>query len=279
MAALYRSLLYVPASNARAMEKARTLPCDGIIYDLEDAVAPQDKAAAREAVVAALKLDHGHRQIIVRVNDLSSEWCEGDLRALAHTSAGVLLPKVMGPDDVRAARRILRNDGPLWVMMETPRAILRAADIAACSPPITGMIMGLNDLAKELKVAQTQDRQALLYSLSACVLAARASGCLIIDAVYGDIKNQAGFAASCAQGRLLGFDGKTVIHPTQIEVANSAFAPQADELEMARKVVAAWEEAAGKGVITVDGQMIEALHVEQARETLALHAAIAAREK
>lgn len=277
MPPLCRSLLYVPASNARAMEKARTLPCDGIIFDLEDAVAPADKAAAREAVIAALGQDYGQRELIVRVNPLSSAWGEADLYALINSRAAVLLPKIEGPNEVRAARHILINTAPIWVMMETSRAILRAAEIAAISPPIAGMIMGLNDLAKELKVAQTADRAALLYSLSACVVAARAYGRSIIDAVYGDIGDSEGFLAACRQGRALGFDGKTVIHPNQIEAANSVFAPQPDEIAEAQKIIAAWEAAPDKGVIALDGQMIEALHVEQARQTLAAHAAIAAR--
>lgn len=277
MPPLCRSLLYVPASNARAMEKARTLPCDGIIFDLEDAVAPADKAAAREAVIAALGQDYGQRELIVRVNPLSSAWGEADLYALINSHAAVLLPKIEGPNEVRAARHILINTAPIWVMMETSRAILRAAEIAAISPPIAGMIMGLNDLAKELKVAQTADRAALLYSLSACVVAARAYGRSIIDAVYGDIGDSEGFLAACRQGRALGFDGKTVIHPNQIEAANSVFAPQPDEIAEAQKIIAAWEAAPDKGVIALEGQMIEALHVEQARQTLAAHAAIAAR--
>lgn len=279
MGRLRRSLLYVPANNARALEKARTLPCDGIIFDLEDAVAPQDKPAARTSVLEALGADYGHRELVVRINALDSEWGEDDLRALMISRAdAILLPKVNRPDDIIRAEHILLHNKPIWAMMETARSVVHAGAIAASSQQLQCMVMGLNDLAKELKVAQTPDRLALLYSLSACVVAARAYGRNVIDAVYGDIKDEAGFAASCQQGRALGFDGKTVIHPGQIEAANRVFAPQPEEVELAQKIIAAWDSAPNKGVITLDGRMIEALHVDEARQTLAAHAAIAARE-
>lgn len=279
MLPLRRSVLYVPASNARAVEKARTLPCDGIIFDLEDAVAPADKTSARAALLAALKLDFGHRELVVRVNALASEWGEDDMRAVAATRASaVLLPKVNGAVDIKAAAAILPDEKGIWAMMETPKAVVHAAAIAASGPQLKCLVMGLNDLAKDLHVEQTQDRMALLYSLSACVMAARAYGLSILDGVYGNIADGSGFAAACAQGRALGFDGKSLIHPGQIEQANRTFAPQEAEVILAQKIISAWESGSDKGVIVVDGQMIEALHVAQARQTLAQHKAIAARE-
>ncbi len=275
---LRRSMLYVPANNARAMEKARVLPCDAIIFDLEDAVAPQDKGSARAALLEGLALDYGQRELLVRVNSLDGAWGEDDLRTIAASKAGVVLPKVNSAADISKAEKILLNTTAIWAMMETPRSIAHATEIAACSPQLKGMIMGLNDLAKDLRVAQTPDRTALLYSLSACVVAARAYGRSIIDAVYGNIKDEAGFAANCAQGRALGFDGKTVIHPSQIATANQAFGPQPAEIEQAQKIIAAWDKAPNSGVITLDGQMIEALHVAEARQTLVLHEQIIARE-
>jgi len=274
-----RSMLYVPANNARAMEKARALPCDAIIFDLEDAVTPADKASAREALLEALALDFGHRELLVRVNAPESDWIVEDMRALAPIKRiAVVVPKINDGDDIRRIENALPNETAIWAMMETPRSIVHAAEIAASSPQLKGMIMGLNDLAKDLRVAQTPDRTALLYSLSACVVAARAYGRSIIDAVYGNIKDEAGFAANCTQGRALGFDGKTVIHPSQIAPANQAFGPQPAEIAQAQKIIAAWEQAPNSGVITLDGQMIEALHVEEARQTLALQTQIIARE-
>ncbi len=276
-----RSLLYLPASNARALDKARSLPCDGIIFDLEDAVAPAEKAPARAALAAAL-VEGGFapRLRLVRINALDTPWGADDARAAADMDGdGVLLPKVNGPADLDAAAGLV-PDRPLWAMMETPAAILNAAAIAV-HPRLAGLVLGTNDLIKDLGARVRPDRLALIHALQTCVLAARAAGVPVIDGVYNAFRDDAGLAAECAQGRDLGMDGKTLIHPAQVAIANAAFAPSADEIDLARRQIAAFEaaEAAGQGVAVLDGRIVENLHVVAARRVLALADAVAAQEQ
>ncbi len=274
-----RSVLYMPGSNPRALEKGRTLAADGLILDLEDAVAPDAKATARDVVISALRAGgYGRRELVVRVNALNTSWGQADLVAVARSRAqAVLLPKVESADAVRQAEATLVAAGApaelaIWCMIETPRGVLKSAAIAEATPRLACFVMGTSDLAKDLHAAHTPDRAPMLTSLSLCVLAARANGLAILDGVHLDLSDDAGFAASCRQGRELGFDGKTLIHPKTIDVANAAFAPSADEIGFARKIIAAHgeAEAAGKGVVVVDGKLIEALHVQNARRLVAL---------
>lgn len=280
-----RSALYVPGSNARALEKARSLPADALILDLEDAVAPSAKEEARSLALAALRSGgFGRRELVLRVNGAGTPWGAADLAAAARSGAqAVLLPKVEGASEVRQAERALREAGAppaqaLWCMVETPRGVLRAAEIAAASPRLACLVAGTTDLTKELRARHTPDRVAVLASLSLVVLAARANGLAALDGVHLDLDDQAGFEAACRQGRDLGFDGKTLVHPGTIEAANRAFAPAPEEVALARRVMAAHAEAeaAGKGVVVVDGRLVEALHVEEARRVVALAEAIAA---
>ncbi len=280
-----RSVLYVPGANARALAKARELPADGLILDLEDAVAPSAKEEARWAVLEALRAGgFGRREMVLRVNGSGTPWGEGDLAAAARSGAdAVLLPKVEGAGDVRRAERALREAGgppgqALWCMIETPRGVLRAEEIAAASPRLACLVAGTSDLVKDLRARHTPGRLEVLWSLSLVVLAARAHGLSALDGVHLDLDDPAGFEAACRQGRDLGFDGKTLVHPRTIEAANRAFAPSPEEVAMASRVVAAHAEAeaAGKGVVAVDGRLVEALHVEEACRVLALAEAIAA---
>ena len=275
-----RSMLYMPGSNRRALEKARGLPADGLILDLEDAVAPDQKAAARTQITDALQEGgYGDREVLVRINGLDTQWGLEDIAAIAKTSAdGIVLPKTETPDMVQAVAAQLASNGAgnlaVWCMMETPGGILRAGDIAA-APKVGGLIMGTNDLAKELRCRQTPGRDAFLVSFGLCILAARAAGIAVIDAVHTDLADDEGFAASCRQGRTLGFDGKSLIHPKTIAAANDAYSPTADEIAWARKITAAFEDApTGQAVIVVDGQMIEDLHVAEARNLIAMAARI-----
>lgn len=274
---LRRSVLYVPGSNARALEKARDLPVDALIFDLEDAVAPAAKDEARQAVLAALASGaYGNRELIVRINSLSTPWGEADLRAFATSkAAAVLLPKVSSAGDIRAAEAVLPDAMPIWAMIETPKAVLNIREIAASGPQLKCLVMGLNDLAKDMQVELTPTREAFQYALSACVLAARACGLCILDGVYPALQDNTGFEAQCAQGRMLGFDGKTLIHPNQIDAANRIFVPSAEAISKAEAIVAAWQAGSDKGVVVVDGQMVEALHVAQAERTLQLSKRIA----
>jgi len=282
-----RSVLYMPGSNARALEKAKTLAADGLILDLEDAVSPDAKAEARRLVGEALsdRAAYGHRELIVRVNGLDTAWGYADLAAAAKMNCdAVLLPKVDSADMVRRAERILnaeggRGDLPIWCMMETARGMLRAEEIADASPRLEGFVMGTSDLAKELVCQHTALRLPMITSLGLCLLAARAAGLAILDGVYLDLNDDDGFRASCAQGAELGFDGKTLIHPKQLDGANEAFAPSAEAVAQARKVIDAHRQAAaeGQGVVVVDGRLIENLHVVMAERTVALADAIAAR--
>ena len=280
-----RSCLYVPGDKDRALEKASSLPADALILDLEDAVAPDAKAQAREPIRAAVgRRDYGAREVLIRVNGLDTEWGRDDLAMAASAGAdGVLLPKVAKGKDVRAVDRVLNDVGAspdlaLWVMIETPLAILNIRKIAKASTKtrLTGFVMGTNDLAKECHAMATPDRQAFLFSLSAALVAARAYGLAVIDGVYNGIGNETGLAAECEQGRVLGFDGKTLIHPSQIETANRVFSPSEAELSHARGVVEAFAlpENRGKGVISLNGQMVELLHLAQAERLLAIDDAI-----
>lgn len=275
----YRSVLYLPASNARALEKARGLAADAIIFDLEDAVAPAEKTAARAALAEALDHDYRGKARIVRINALSTEWGEEDAKTLAGRADAVLLPKVEDPADLDALAR-LAGEVPLWAMMETPRAMLSAGPIAA-HPRLQAMVMGTNDLAKDLGARFRADRLPLMAGLGLCVLAAKTHGRVIIDGVFNAFKDEDGLRAECEQGRDMGFDGKTIIHPAQIAAANAAFAPTEAELDLARRQMAAFEaaQAEGKGVAVVDGRIVENLHIETARRHLAQAEAIAALEQ
>lgn len=269
----------MPGSNPRALDKARTLDADGLIFDLEDAVAPDAKEQAREQVVAALAQGgYGRREIIVRINGFNTPWGYADLMAVARSGAdALLLPKVESADTARSAANMLAaagaSDKPaLWCMMETPKGMLRAEEIAASHPRLAAFVMGTSDLAKDLHAAHTRDRLPMITSLGLCMLAARAYGLAILDGVHLDLDDSEGFAFACRQGRELGFDGKTLIHPKTIPTANEIFAPSAEEVAWSRKIIAAHASAAaeGKGVVVVDGRLIESLHVENALRIVAL---------
>jgi len=274
-----RSVLYLPGANERALEKAKSLPADALILDLEDAVAPDAKPAARERVCAAAASgDYGPREVTIRVNGAGTPWHADDLRAAAEAGpAAVVVPKVGSPAEVHAIEDALPEHTAIWAMIETPAAVLRCAEIAAASERLTVLVLGTNDLAKELLAEQVPGRAPLLGALSTCVLAARATGRVILDGVYNDVRDAEGFAAECRQGRAFGFDGKTLIHPSQLEPCNEVFAPSAQDVAHARKVIDAFDTAMadGRGVATVDGRMIENLHVDNARRVLALADAVA----
>jgi citrate lyase subunit beta/citryl-CoA lyase len=277
----------MPGSNARALEKAATLPADGLILDLEDSVAPEAKAAARDLVTRAAGADRaafGAREVIVRVNGLDTPWGHDDVVAAARLKAdAILFPKISTPEDVMAAIRALEAAGapetlPLWIMAETPRCILEIDRIAGSHPRLACIVAGTSDLTRDLRARHVVNRLNVFTALSLIVLAARSHGLDAIDGVFLDLADEAGLAAACEQGRDMGFDGKTLIHPRQLAAANSAFAPNAEELETAAKVVAAWAEARalGKGVCVVDGKLIEKLHVEEFERMIALDRAIRA---
>lgn len=271
----YRSVLYIPGSRERALEKARGLPIDAIIFDLEDAVAPAEKVAARETLKSALEGNYGNRVRIVRINGLDTEWGADDARAVAEMACdAVLLPKVESAAQLDQLAALCNK--PLWAMMETPRGMLNAAEIGA-HPKLAGMVMGTNDLAKELGSRFRADRLPMMAGLGHCLLAAKATDCVIVDGVYNAFKDADGLRAECDQGRDMGFDGKTLIHPAQVEVANAAFAPSEDEVDLARRQIQAFEEAeaGGQGVAVVDGKIVENLHVVTAKSILAKAQAIA----
>ncbi len=273
-----RSVLYIPGSKSRALEKARTLGCDAIIFDLEDAVSPDEKISARTTLADALaEGGYGARLKVIRINGLDTEWGADDARAAAKMKPdAILLPKVGNPADLEALADIV-GDIPLWAMMETPGAMLNAAAIAA-HRQLQAMVMGTNDLAKDLQTRFRADRLPLMTSLGLCLLAAKAHDCAIIDGVYNAFKDDEGLRVECDQGRDMGFDGKTLIHPAQLDIANAAFSPSEEEADLARRQIAAFDEAhaAGQGVAVVDGRIVENLHVATARETLAKLDAIAA---
>ena len=278
-----RSVLYMPSSNARALEKAKTIPCDGLILDLEDAVAPDDKAAAREAACAAAASgEYGERELTIRVNAADTEWHDADLAAACAAGPdAIVVPKVDSAEAVLTlvdamARHGAPDHTTLWAMVETPRAMLHAEEIAAASERLSVLVMGTNDLVKELYAEHVPGRAPVLTGLSLALLAARATGKAIVDGVYNDVKDEDGFLAECRQGREMGFDGKTLIHPGQVAGANAAFAPSDQAVEDARGIVEAWESRTS-GVVTYRGRMIENLHVESAQRTLQIHDTISAR--
>jgi citrate lyase subunit beta/citryl-CoA lyase len=277
----------MPGSNARALEKARTLAADGLILDLEDAVSPDAKDVARSQVVEAVKAGgYGGRELLVRVNGLNTPWFHADVATAATSGAhAILIPKVESADAVRQVEAIMAACGApdtmaIWCMMETPRGILKAEEIAASTPRMGGFVMGTSDLAKDLHCAHTSMRLPMITSLGLCLLAARAYGLAVLDGVYLDLNDDAGFEASCVQGLELGFDGKTLIHPKTIDAANRVFAPSEKEIEWSKKIIAAHAAAAaeGKGVVVVDGKLVENLHVENAKRIVRLAEQIAALE-
>jgi citrate lyase subunit beta/citryl-CoA lyase len=280
-----RSVLYMPGANDKALEKAKSLPTDAIIFDTEDSVSPDMKAVAREKVAAAAASgEYGRRELTIRVNSIETEWFEDDLRSAAAAGpSGVVVPKVNSAADVAKVESILESAGApdhtmIWAMLETPAAVEHAVEIATSSERLAVLVMGTNDLAKELRAGLLPGRHPLLWGLGRCLNAARYAGKVILDGVYNDVKDPDGFAAECRQGAEMGFDGKTLIHPTQVEPCNAAFAPTQDEVEYSRRVIEAFEAgiSEGKGVVTVDGKMIENLHVDNARRALAMDEAIRA---
>ena len=282
-----RSVLYMPGINTRAMEKAKTLDCDGIILDLEDAVAPDDKERARQLVVEAVRAGgFGHREVVIRVNRLDTRWGREDVTAaVAAGPDAILLPKVESADELAELTRLVDaaaagNAPALWAMIETPRGIFAVPEIAA-HPRLVVLVMGTSDLAKELNTRHVPGREPFLYALQRSVMAARAYDRAILDGVFLDLGDEEGLRAECEQGRNMGFDGKTLIHPKQIAAANAAFAPTSQEVDEARAIIAAYEEAlaAGKGIAVLNGRLVENLHVEAARRTLALAEAITARHR
>lgn len=281
-----RSVLYMPGSNARALEKARSLDADALILDLEDAVAPSQKAQARAQVCTAVAAGgFGHRELVIRCNSLSSEWGQADLRAAALTTAdAICLPKVESAAEIIAAADILDQCGAvsmaIWAMIETPRGVLNINQICAAHPRLQVLVMGTSDLSKELRVPHTPDRIGFVTALSQCVLSARAYGLDAIDGVHLSLDDDSGYAQACAQGRHLGFDGKSLIHPKQIAEANQVFGPAAGAGEQAQRIIDAWQQAAaeGQGVVVIDGKLVENLHVDEARRTLAIIDAIANRQ-
>jgi citrate lyase subunit beta/citryl-CoA lyase len=276
-----RSVLYMPSSNERALEKAKAIPCDGLILDLEDAVAPDAKPAARDAACAAVTSgEYGARELTIRVNGADTEWHDDDLAAAAQAGPdAIVVPKVNSADAVHSLVAAMERHGApertkLWAMVETPYAMLHAEEIAGASDRLTVLVMGTNDLAKELYAEHVPGRHPLLPGLGLALLAARATGTVILDGVYNDVKNTDGFLAECRQGREMGFDGKTLIHPGQVDGANSAFAPSEQAVDDARGLIQAWDDGHGSGVVTYNGRMVENLHVESARRTLEMHEAI-----
>jgi citrate lyase subunit beta / citryl-CoA lyase len=278
-----RSVLYLPAANERALEKAKTIACDALILDLEDAVAPDAKPAAREAAcTAAASGDYGNRELTIRVNGADTEWHADDLAAACAAGPdAIVVPKVGSADAVlELVEAMAGHDAPehtkLWAMVETPAAMLHAEEIAGAADRLTVLVMGTNDLAKELYAEHVPGRAPLLTGLSLALLAARATGTAILDGVYNDVRDENGFLAECRQGREMGFDGKTLIHPGQVDGANRVFAPSEQAVDDARGILSAWEQGAGSGVVTYNGRMVEHLHVETARRTLAIDEAIRA---
>ena len=274
----FRSALYIPGSKGRALDKARGLPVDAILFDLEDAVAPDEKLNARATLAAALtEGGYGDRYKIVRMNGLDTEWGVDDAAAIAEMDCdAVLVPKVNSATDIDAV--VERAPGkPIWAMMETPLAVINAAQIAA-HPAVEGFVLGTNDLAKDLGTRKAARREPLLYALQACLMAARAHGVIALDGVYNAFKDDEGLAEECEQGRDMGYDGKTLIHPAQVEITNRIFAPTEAEIDLARRQIAAFDEAIanGQAVAVVDGRIVENLHIVTARATLAKAEAIEA---
>ena len=289
MTRLRRSLLFMPGSNARALEKARSLPADGLILDLEDSVAPDAKARAREQIAAAIAArGFGRREILIRTNSLDTPWWNDDVAMAAKAgSDAILVPKISSVDELSTIDQQLSKIGAdpsvkVWAMIETARAVLDAGELASvarnANARLAGFVFGPNDISRETRIRMLPGRAAMIPMFTHCVLAARAHGLEILDGPYGDIGNVGGFAAECAQARDLGFDGKTLIHPSHIDACNAIFTPPAEEVAEARKIVAAFErpENASRGAIQLDGRMVERLHAEMARRTIAIADAIAA---
>ncbi len=284
---LFRSVLYMPGSKERALEKAKTLDADALILDLEDAVSPDEKPLARDLVSAAVRAGgYGERTVIVRINGLDSEWGRADLRAASAAGPdAILVPKVSTPQDLHRIEMLMEEFGApettrIWAMMETPLGILNVQAIACSTKRLQGLVMGTNDLVKELEAAHTPERTPVLASLSMCLLAARAYGLVCVDGVYNAFKDDEGLRTACEQGRDMGFDGKTLIHPAQLAVTNEVFAPSDEDLEQARAYIDAYEaaKAKGEGVAVVNGRIVENLHVETARKLLAKAKTIADRQ-
>ncbi|MEG9860977.1 MAG: CoA ester lyase [Parvularculales bacterium] len=286
-----RSVLYMPGANERALDKARSLPADALILDLEDAVAPDAKEAARNQVAATVRQGgYGAREVVIRINGSDTPWGAADMEmAVSVRPDAILVPKINTPENIRRTSDAMTQVGaetdlPLWVMMETPRAMLNAAAIAheaeSKNARLSVFVMGTNDLVKEIGATHTPERTSVLGALSHCLLAARTSGLCILDGVYNDIKDEAGFEAVCQQGADMGFDGKTLIHPSQIVTCNRIFSPDEQEVSEARAILAAFDkpENAGKGVLSVDGRMVELLHADMARRIVAIADTIAALE-
>ena len=278
-----RSVLYMPGANERALEKAKGIPADSLILDLEDAVAPDAKSGARDRVcAAAMSGEYGAKELVIRINGIGTEWHDADLAAAAQAGPdAVVVPKVNSAAEVQQLVDALEKAGApdhtkLWAMIETPVAILDVLSIARASERLTCFVMGTNDLVKELYAEHVPGRAPILPSLHTALLAARAAGIAVLDGVYNDVKDTDGFLAECEQGRQMGFDGKTLIHPGQVEGANAAFAPSAQAVEDARGLIQAFEDGHGSGVVTYNGRMVEALHVESARRILAIDEAIQA---
>ncbi len=281
-----RSVLYMPGANERALEKAKTLDADALILDLEDSVAPDAKPEARERVCAAVASgEYGFKELTIRVNSLDTAWFADDVAAASQAGpGGIVVPKVNSVADVRTIEAALEKGGApdhtrIWAMVETPVAMLHCEEIAGASERLAVLVMGTNDLAKELGASHVPGRQPLLTGLGLCLLAARATGKVILDGVYNDVKNAEGFLAECRQGVEMGFDGKTLIHPGQVGPCNEVWAPSEAAVEDARALIATFEAAMaeGKGVVVHNGRMVENLHVETARKVLAFHAAITGR--
>jgi citrate lyase subunit beta/citryl-CoA lyase len=274
-----RSVLYMPSSNARALEKAKSIAADAIIFDLEDAVAPDAKQTAREQAVAAVRSgEYGRRELTIRCNGLDTPWGADDLRAAGEAGpAAVVIPKVGSAKQLEQVVSALPDGVQVWPMVETPAAVFAVREIAAYDR-VACLVLGTNDLAKELRASLVPGRAPLLPHLAHALLAAREAGVAIVDGVYNDVKDLEGFEAECVQGAQMGFDGKTLVHPTQVDVANRVWAPSEDEIAQARRVIDAFAEAEreGRGVVTVDGRMVENLHRDNARRTLAVAEAIAA---
>ncbi len=280
-----RSVLYMPGSNAKALQKARSLPADALILDLEDAVSPDAKEQARKQVLEALaEGGYEKRDVVVRINALASRWGRDDLQAIARTRLdAVLIPKVETPADVLQVISLLDEAGagddlPVWAMIETPLGVLNIQQIAAAHQRLRVLVMGTNDLSKELRIPQTADRAGFITAFGLCLMAARAYGLEIIDGVYIHLNDDLGLRAACEQGKALGFDGKTLIHPKQLATANSVFSPDEKELAQAQAIIDAWKEAQalGQGVVVVDGRLVEALHVQEAQRLLQIASSIEA---
>ncbi|MGB3410842.1 MAG: CoA ester lyase [Microthrixaceae bacterium] len=280
-----RSVLYMPGANDKALEKAKSLPTDAIIFDTEDSVSPDMKETARGKVADAVRSGaYGRRELTIRVNSIETDWFEDDVRSAAAAGpSGVVVPKVNSAADVALVERLLNEGGApestkIWAMLETPAAVEKAVEIATASERLAVLVMGTNDLAKELHAGLVPGRAPLLWGLARCVNAARFADKVILDGVYNNVRDPEGFEAEVRQGAEMGFDGKTLVHPTQVEPTNAAFAPTEEELEYSRRVIEAFEQgvAEGKGVVTVDGKMIENLHVDNAKRAVAIDEAVRA---